>query len=815
MLVSTPAGVFFNPIQRLQRDLTIEVVKQFLLDSRGVVDAVILDGMAGCGTRAIRYALEIKRVGRVVANDISAEAATAMKDNVAASYEEASFVDFGPLPTFDIVQGDLRDLLVSSIGTFDVIDIDPCGSPAPFISLALRALKSGGLLCLACTDFQDLSGGRGGEAASRSFSRYSSWVGTTGVSSAAIIAEVALRSVLHCVEVAAGAMGRRIEVVTCASLEFNLRIIVRVSNSEQHLGPLPIIMYQTSNSFHVKTLGSDGHEPGVNGCAAEDGELLGPMHGSPCLSDCDFLNRIIARIHGRKCAQNVRVLFGEPSMDFSDLAKSPATLFCSAPENESEERPRLEAACERFERILHNLDDDIMPAQHALRWALEKLHTESTVHSLFSYSVSTIAQHFSTSSGAEPIPARDINVAHVCSHLISMGYAAAPTYVDSRNSFKSDAPFSVICEATSLSVGTLKKHGGQSILQAARTASEGDGSPLGENNTFFRSDERASNSLMLQTYGRVHASPPTSLGTTESIEYSRVKASFPCTTCILRSCTLSRHSRVFIVGENEKSGAGGAPASEICYPSLDEAVRASSEGEHIVVPSGTHLVPSCGIAIATNGIRITGCPHQGGPVVIALSTQDSGDRRPSGATSQGAVFLVVAKDVEFEEMTVEASFSNAPSIKRKRGHGQKSSGQAPQWCSIAVEGDGNSAITKRCSCRVREGEKVPLAKGKGGVMGKGKFGRGKGGKGGKGGSDRNSGDGAGVVVASKCSFRATHLCVSGGFGTGILVCGRASATIVDSNVSATLSCGILVQSGGEMSAKVAWFVPCTSYFEHD
>ena len=40
----------------------------------------------------------------------------------------------------------------ASARSFDIIDLDPCGSPSPFLESAVRAIKDGGLLCIASTE---------------------------------------------------------------------------------------------------------------------------------------------------------------------------------------------------------------------------------------------------------------------------------------------------------------------------------------------------------------------------------------------------------------------------------------------------------------------------------------------------------------------------------------------------------------------------------------------------------------------------------------------------------------------------------------
>ena len=49
-------------------------------------------------------------------------------------------------------QGDCKKLMGASARSFDIIDLDPCGSPSPFLDAAMRAIKPGGLLCIASTE---------------------------------------------------------------------------------------------------------------------------------------------------------------------------------------------------------------------------------------------------------------------------------------------------------------------------------------------------------------------------------------------------------------------------------------------------------------------------------------------------------------------------------------------------------------------------------------------------------------------------------------------------------------------------------------
>ena len=43
-------------------------------------------------------------------------------------------------------------MLRDGAARFDVVDLDPCGTPAPFLAAAVRVVAPGGLLCVASTE---------------------------------------------------------------------------------------------------------------------------------------------------------------------------------------------------------------------------------------------------------------------------------------------------------------------------------------------------------------------------------------------------------------------------------------------------------------------------------------------------------------------------------------------------------------------------------------------------------------------------------------------------------------------------------------
>jgi len=144
------APVFYNPVMELNRDLAVLALQAFQrLIGR---ELTVCEPLAGCGIRGIRLASEVDSVGKVVVNDINGEASRLAKFNV----EKNRLVG-----KVDVENEDANFLLsrfAAPRKRFDYVDIDPFGSPMPFVDSALRAMRRGGLLALTATDLAPLCG---------------------------------------------------------------------------------------------------------------------------------------------------------------------------------------------------------------------------------------------------------------------------------------------------------------------------------------------------------------------------------------------------------------------------------------------------------------------------------------------------------------------------------------------------------------------------------------------------------------------------------------------------------------------------------
>ncbi len=131
------ADVFYNPKMRFSRDLSIAVLNAFGPEK-------VTDAMSATGIRGIRYAKEVKGVREVVLNDMSKKAYTLIKKNIKASKTENARAE----------NKDANVLL--SEENSDAVDLDPFGTPAPYMDSAARSAKK--LIMATATDTAVLCG---------------------------------------------------------------------------------------------------------------------------------------------------------------------------------------------------------------------------------------------------------------------------------------------------------------------------------------------------------------------------------------------------------------------------------------------------------------------------------------------------------------------------------------------------------------------------------------------------------------------------------------------------------------------------------
>jgi tRNA (guanine26-N2/guanine27-N2)-dimethyltransferase len=144
------APVFYNPVMELNRDIAVLAFQAYQrIVNRGIS---ICEPLTSSGIRGIRFAAEIHGVKKVVISDINERAVKLAKHNV----------HLNRLKDRVTVQHKDANCLLSCHGAprkrFDIVDVDPFGSPVPYLDSAVRALRNKGLLAATATDLAPLCG---------------------------------------------------------------------------------------------------------------------------------------------------------------------------------------------------------------------------------------------------------------------------------------------------------------------------------------------------------------------------------------------------------------------------------------------------------------------------------------------------------------------------------------------------------------------------------------------------------------------------------------------------------------------------------
>jgi tRNA (guanine26-N2/guanine27-N2)-dimethyltransferase len=136
------APVFFNPRMKLNRDVTCSVVRALIGTNP---ELTFLDLLAGSGAKGVRVARETG--APVHLNDGNEEAVAAIRENSALNNLDVT-----------ITCENANKVLHDHFNKFDFIDLDPFGTPVPFIDNAVMMAKTDGCLGITATDTAPLCG---------------------------------------------------------------------------------------------------------------------------------------------------------------------------------------------------------------------------------------------------------------------------------------------------------------------------------------------------------------------------------------------------------------------------------------------------------------------------------------------------------------------------------------------------------------------------------------------------------------------------------------------------------------------------------
>jgi tRNA (guanine26-N2/guanine27-N2)-dimethyltransferase len=148
-LATSDLPVFYNKRMQLNRDLSVLFLSTYM--KKNPID-LMCEPLTGSGVRTLRYLNECSGEFHAEMFDVNPLAVEMVQKNI-------ELLNFGERAL--VKQGDAKMLLMTeSRGKrFDYVDVDPFGSPAPYLNAAIQSLNPrGAMLTLTATDMPALCG---------------------------------------------------------------------------------------------------------------------------------------------------------------------------------------------------------------------------------------------------------------------------------------------------------------------------------------------------------------------------------------------------------------------------------------------------------------------------------------------------------------------------------------------------------------------------------------------------------------------------------------------------------------------------------
>jgi tRNA (guanine26-N2/guanine27-N2)-dimethyltransferase len=142
--ISKKLKVFYNPLMKLNRDISLLVIQSYFEKP-----IHLCDPMAASGIRELRFLKTIpQKFNTITTGDISKQAIKNIKNNFKQNKISTKKLNI------------IHDNAINTINKnyYDFIEIDPFGSPVPFLDIACQKIKHNGILSVTATDTAALCG---------------------------------------------------------------------------------------------------------------------------------------------------------------------------------------------------------------------------------------------------------------------------------------------------------------------------------------------------------------------------------------------------------------------------------------------------------------------------------------------------------------------------------------------------------------------------------------------------------------------------------------------------------------------------------
>ena len=228
----TTLPVFYNPQAEVSRDSSVLIISAFMkLYCKSIKRVTYVEALAGTGARGFRVLNEAYTADKisVILNDINPLATKVMK----TTYDH--YFRGKPIRIYEkdanLLLNELHSLKIRP----EIIEIDPPGTPAPFLFSAIRSIKIGGLLIVTATDTSCLYG-KFPESALRKYGVY--------IIENPFSKEIGVRALLYAIGREASKVSRYIQPVFSFATHNFVRVAVIVGRSKTR-----------ANNFWTKEIG--------------------------------------------------------------------------------------------------------------------------------------------------------------------------------------------------------------------------------------------------------------------------------------------------------------------------------------------------------------------------------------------------------------------------------------------------------------------------------------------------------------------------------------------------------------------------------
>ena len=140
---------FFNPNAKWNRDISMLVYKVYTSSSK---NKTLADSICGVGARGLRASVEVPLIETIYLNDLNPIAIEFAKESAKLNQVQDKCI----FKTNDVCK--FLNFEEREIRRFDIVDLDPFGSPSPYVDCVLRSVSNGGLISITATDTAVLCG---------------------------------------------------------------------------------------------------------------------------------------------------------------------------------------------------------------------------------------------------------------------------------------------------------------------------------------------------------------------------------------------------------------------------------------------------------------------------------------------------------------------------------------------------------------------------------------------------------------------------------------------------------------------------------